>query len=68
MYARGMTTREIGPHPEEIYGVDISPKMNYSFFLRAASLSQMKLRISSAIPKELFPLLSIKRDRKALAI
>ena len=27
MYARGMTTREIGAHLEEIYGVDVSPDL-----------------------------------------
>jgi len=27
MYARGMTTREIQGHLQEIYGVDVSPSL-----------------------------------------
>jgi putative transposase len=27
MYARGMTTRDIQGHPEEMYGVEVSPAL-----------------------------------------
>lgn len=60
MYARGMTTRDIQAHLEEIYGVEVSPELKSNRWNNGRSKDMAKSAIRAYISNSIYGCISSK--------